>query len=495
MKARWRPWRSFRARMALLAAILSAALLVGFGMYALEVITRISQQRMDADLLEAGRRFLIGPGGERFWGDAERDLNNRFGEGRVVVWVLGRGGHEVYRSENWPGEVDTSRFPRPEDVPPPPFERDRRMDGPPRGRGPGGPMHRPPEIMNTFNLRRGGERWRFVVTGVPHATLAIGADERRFRDDVRRVRAALLLALPLGLLLAAAGSLYFTQRALRPVRRLAEVTERLTAHGLGERVALEDEDTEFQRLLLVFNGMLERLERSFLQATRFSADAAHELKTPLAVLQGDLERGVQEAAPGSEEQARYSRLLEQVTRLKGITRKLLLLATADAGRLRLHLAPFDLAEVVQSIAEDAAILAPGLSIKTKIADRAQVLADGDLLRQLVQNLVMNALKYNHAQGTVELHLREFGEHVQLTVSNTGQGIPQEHRDHIFERFYRVDQARTGALGGTGLGLSLAREIARAHGGELYLDQTPPGMTAFTLELPNPRARGGSDGVS
>lgn len=483
MKAPFRPWRSFRFRMMLLASTLSAALLVGFGMYALEVITRISIQRMDADLLEAARRNLVGPGTSRFWEDVERELSLLYGEGGVTLCAKGRGGYTVYQSENWPHELDPMHFPEPEEMEPPRPDGGRR-DGPPRHGG-GGPR-RPPEALDAFRLDRGGERWRFIVTGVPHTTLIIGADEGRFRSDVRRVRTALLLALPLGILLAAAGSWYFTQRALRPVRALADLTERMTARGLNERIELRNEDIEFQRLLTVFNGMLERLERSFTQATRFSADAAHELKTPLAVLQGELERGVQESVPGSDEQGRYSRLIEQVTRLKSITRKLLLLATADAGQLQLHLMPFNLSEAVESITEDAGILAPQLTVKANIAPRVHVLADGDLLRQLVQNLVMNAMKYNRKGGHVELYLREFGEHVQLTVTNTGRGIAPEHRDHIFERFYRADKARTRAHGGAGLGLSLAREIARAHRGELYLDQTPPGLTAFTLELPNPR---------
>lgn len=482
MKTPFRPWRSFRVRMVILASTLSAALLVGFGMFAIEVITRVSMQRMDADLLDAARRNLIGPGSPQFWAGAERELNNLYGEGRVTLCVIGHDRYHVYQSENWPKELDWREFPGPEELGPPPFQPGRRDDM--QRRGPR-PPREPPKAQEIFALWRGGERWRFVVICSHHSTLVIGADEGRFRHDVHRVRTALLLALPLGILLAAAGSWYFTQRALRPVRALADLTERMTARGLHERIEMPDGDVEFQRLLQVFNDMLDRLERSFTQATRFSADAAHELKTPLAVLQGELERGVQESVPGSEEQGRYSRLNEQVTRLKSITRKLLLLATADAGQLRLNLVPFDLSEAVESIAEDAGILAPQLTIKTNIAPRIHVLADGDLLRQLVQNLVMNAMKYNHKAGQVELHLREFGEHVQLTVTNTGRGIPPEHRDHIFERFYRADASRTRAHGGAGLGLSLAREIARAHRGELFLDQSPPGLTAFTLELPNP----------
>lgn len=486
------PWRSFRLRMTLLTCFLSAGLLVGFGFYALQAVTRISLERMDSDLREAARRSIGRMHMDSQWERVQRELEAAYGAERFSFYAIDPGG--TFQSPNWPPDIDTQRFPVPSEDG---FDRRRgprgpgrgfgapptRGEGPPRGDGFPGPPG-PPEPREYFTWLREGEPWRFCVVASPHATVAIGVDEARFREDVRRVRAALLLALPLALLLALAGSWFISERALRPVRVLADLTERITAQGLHERIDLRGQDTEFQELINVFNGMLERLERGFQQATRFSADAAHELKTPLAVLQGELERGVQEAPVASDEQARYSRLLEQVTRLKGITRKLLLLSLADAGQIRLNLVPVNVTELVESIAEDAAALAPGIKVKRRIAPGLGTLADADLLRQLVQNLVTNALKYNDPDGKIELYLREHGETIQLTVSNTGPGIPPADRDRVFERFYRADKARARASGGAGLGLSLAREIARAHHGDLFLEQTPPGLTAFTLSIPN-----------
>lgn len=476
-------WRSFRMRVVLLASTLSALLLIAFGFYAIAVITRISLDRMDTDLLEQGRKHLLSPGNARFWYGVEQELAAQYGTDRVALYVLGRGEREIYRTGNWPEDIDTSTFPRPEEAAIPPMDEPEL-----RRQGPGGFFRRPlrpPDAFEYFSWNTGGPVFRYCVMGCPHTTLAIGVDEARFREDVHRMRLALLLALPLGLLLTAAGSWFITQRALRPIATLADVTERLNARGLRERIHLRDQDVEFQRLINVFNDMLERLDRSFTQATRFSADAAHELKTPLAVLQGELERGVQESPVGSEEQARYGRLLEQVTRIKGITRKLLLLATADAGALRMQVEPFALTEFLEAACDDAGIVAPHLRIKKRLAERVLVMADGDLLRQLVQNLMMNAIRYNVPNGKIEVWLREFGEVIQLTISNSGPGIPPGERDRVFERFYRTDKARSRTKGGSGLGLSLAREIARAHGGDLYLEQTPPGITAFTLELPTP----------
>ena len=148
----------------------------------------------------------------------------------------------------------------------------------------GRPPIRAPEAYEYFTYDHHGPRFRFCVVGNPHTTLALGVDEDRFREDIRRIQLALLFVLPLGLLLTASGSWYFTRRALRPIGMLADLTERINAQGLHERIRVKDGDAEFQRLITVFNGMLERLERSFTQATRFSADAAHELKTPLSLI-------------------------------------------------------------------------------------------------------------------------------------------------------------------------------------------------------------------
>jgi heavy metal sensor kinase len=305
----------------------------------------------------------------------------------------------------------------------------------------------------------------------------------RFRDEMRALRTGFLVALPAALLLIAVGGWWVSQRALRPVRRITAAAEGITARGLDQRIPHSNEDVEFNRLISVFNGMMDRLEKSFQQAVRFSADAAHELKTPLTILQGELEQALQAAPPGSPQQQAYGALLEEVQRLKVIIRKLLLLSLADSGQLKPNFETLDLSAVMQAAIEDAAILAPGLRIEHTIEPGITVAADGDLLRQVVQNLVSNAIKYNRPEGTVSFVLRRAGANVLLTVSNTGAGIPPEDRGKVFERFYRGDKARNRNVDGLGLGLSLSREIARAHHGDLVLENTPGGTTVFTLILP------------
>jgi heavy metal sensor kinase len=317
----------------------------------------------------------------------------------------------------------------------------------------------------------------------PHGTFTLGLDLDSYTGDQQQIRRGILWSVAASLLFIAGGGYLVAQRALRPVQMLGATAERVTGKGLNERIPLSHEDAEFQRVINVFNDMLGRLEKNFHQATRFSADAAHELKTPLTILQGSLEEGVQQAPSGSREQQRYADLLSEVQRLKTIVRKLLLLSLADAGQLKITMAPVDLSHMIEEICEDMAVLAPKIRIEKRITPNIEVVGDADLLRQVVQNLGNNAIQHNVRKGRVRVKLSAKETCIVLKVSNTGHDIPEAHRERIFERFHRVDKSRTRAKGGAGLGLSIAREIARSHGGDLTVDPSPPGVTTFTFTLP------------
>ena len=182
-------------------------------------------------------------------------------------------------------------------------------------------------------------------------------------------------------------------------------------------------DRELGRLVEVINSMLERLERSFAQAERFSSDAAHELQTPLTVLQGELDNAIQRAVPGSDEQRQYSSLLEEVRRLKAVVHKLLLLARADAGRLNLQLEPVNLGDLLAEAIEDVEAMAPEVHVESAIASAAPVMADPDLLNQVVRNMTGNAIKHGERDGVIRFELAVEGEDVRFTLSNTGESIP------------------------------------------------------------------------
>jgi two-component system, OmpR family, heavy metal sensor histidine kinase CusS len=325
--------------------------------------------------------------------------------------------------------------------------------------------------------------WRTAIMGTDRITMMVGLNMTGFYEDANRYRRAFLSIVPIALLLLAVGGWLIAQRALKPVALITRTAEDMTARGLDQRIPMINGNSELSRLVDVINGMLDRLEKSFGQAVRFSADAAHELQTPLTILQGELDGAIQHASAGSEEQQRYSGLLEEVQRLKAIVQKLLILARADAGRLNLHREATDLSAMIESAAEDAEAMTPHLQIEKQITSGVFVQADPDLMGQAVLNLTSNAIKYNLENGLIRFQLSVHDNKALLTISNTGAPIPAEDGERIFDRFYRVDPSRSKTVSGSGLGLSLAREIVHAHGGDLRLDPDSGSVVSFTMSLP------------
>jgi heavy metal sensor kinase len=335
-----------------------------------------------------------------------------------------------------------------------------------------------------LTVAAGTGSWRVLVTGNPYTRLVLAANLDEANEDLLRLRQRFLAVLPLILLVVGLAAWWLATRALGPVTALTRAAEGITAQGLSQRISAPAHDREFERLVTVFNGMLDRLEQSFHQARRFSADASHELKTPLALLQAELEQALHAAPSGSPQQQLCSSLLEEIHRLKAILEKLLLLSLADSGRLSLERADVDLAAVIRDVLEDGAALAPTLRIEPEIPEHLDVPADRVLVEQALHNLVGNAVKYNRAGGVVRVALARRGDVAELRVGNTGPGLGDTERQRLFERFYRGDPARTrGRAGGTGLGLSLSREILRAHGGDLVLGRTEADFTEFVATLP------------
>lgn len=488
---------SFRFKIALLSTVLSGAVLLAFGIFFLTVIHRVGLARIDREILALGESQLK----MRPEGDAgtvlERSLGFIYGPDsgqRFILWTRDRSGETVYRSPNWPTGLDESRLPPPQvrhpppdlgrrpprpelppDGPPPPF------GPPPRGERPPGP---PPPIRTAFaTVSEGGTTWRVVRLIHPRNEVMLGQDLAVLAAENARYRNAFLLAAPLALLLLALAGSWVAARALRPIEAVTATARNITARGLGERVPPMRADREIAQLIDVINGMLGRLERSFQQAARFSADAAHELKTPLTILQGQLEQSLQEAPDGSPSQHTLSDLLGEVQRLRSIVRKLLLLAQADAGRLGVAMETIDWSERVRELVADTRELAPQIPVSADIAPNIKVKGDEDLLVQLLRNLAGNAVKFNQgAPGAIAIELKEERGRAVFRIANTGPTLSEEEKGRIFERFYRGDPSRNRRIDGVGLGLSLAREIAHAHGGELHVDTPRAGWVRFTLVL-------------
>ena len=344
---------------------------------------------------------------------------------------------------------------------------------------------RPPRIPPPIRLatrRTSRETWRVGAVSFPHSRVAIIVSLKAIDREMVAISNVFLISLPVLLVLIAGGAWWMSGTALRPIRRLTTAIRQVTVNGLEQRVSLGATDVEFVELIQVFNQMLERLERNFKQASRFSGDAAHELKTPLTILQGELELTLQQAESGSQVQQNLSSLLDEVHRLSAIVRKLLLLSLADAGQMSLHLVEVNLSGLLIEMTEDIELLAPHLDVQTEIATGLVVRGDRDLLVQVLQNLIGNAIKYNLPNGWILIQAHRQRTTVSVTITNCSKDIPANERERIFDRFHRGAPNQTSKVEGTGLGLSLALEIARAHGGELALESTPSGQTAFTLTL-------------
>ncbi len=524
--------RSFTVRLALVSTALSGAVLVLFAIWGLTLVRQSTLARVDDELREFARRHLAQPAREpRPWDRIEANFAEASAtRGAVILLVIGDEGRPMYRSANWPAALAAGEFPqpserhetrpprrgsreqwnpgpppgdmhRPDDRPPHDPRHDPRFDpGPPPpgetpspGRDPNrppSPPYReppppPPEIgQPKFQTRtEDGVTWRILAMGSPFMTIAVGRDLDPLASQMRGLYLRFGASAAGALALMAIAGWVVARRALRPVAMLTKTARSVTAKALHERIAISNADTEFARLIEVFNGMLDRLEKGFAQATRFSADAAHELNTPLTILQGEIERGIHRAADDSEDQRRYGKLLEEVQRLRSIVRKLLLLSLADSGQLKLNREPVNVTAMIQSAVEDARILSPDLRIDLEPGDPVIVPADPALLQQVVQNLLTNACKYNVPGGKMKCRLRTNDGAFEFSIVNTGPSIPPPDQPRIFDRFYRVDMARSRAEGGIGLGLSLSREIARAHGGELALVKSDERGTEFQLTLP------------
>jgi len=286
------------------------------------------------------------------------------------------------------------------------------------------------------------------------------------------------LMLSVGLALIAS---YITELVLdKSITALDKELISLESGTLDKRLTAEFVDEEFEALTIIVNSFLQKFQSDHQEATIFTGNAAHELKTPLTILQGKIDEAIRHEEPGSDRQARLHELLEEVSRLKTITERLLLLSRADSGELDLYLKEVDLSEILKNLAEDAQVLAPKMKIDVSVPEHIKVDADRALLLQVLHNLLSNAIKYNHSMGFVRVSLAPRKDELHLRFTNSGEPIPEEYHDRIFDRFYRVKKKRKE---GAGLGLSLARDIARAHRGELILESSDERGTVFLLVLP------------
>jgi signal transduction histidine kinase len=299
----------------------------------------------------------------------------------------------------------------------------------------------------------------------------------------RDILFGMLGAIPTVLIVIAIGGRWVAKKALAPVEAITHAASRVSVHNLDQRLPVPPTADEIAELITVFNATLDRLQRSFEQSVRFSAEASHHLKTPISVLRAGIEEILTDPETPAKQQARAGALLHQIHQLTSIAENLLLLARADAGRLELHRERFDLSEVLRGMCEDASAMADaeGLEVETKLPPELPVAADRRAISLIVQNLLENAIKYNQPDGRISIYAHAVDGEAEVTVGNNGEPIPPERAPHIFERFYR---GRADArIPGQGLGLAVAGELAKAHGGRLELVRSDREWTEFRFALP------------
>ena len=325
-----------------------------------------------------------------------------------------------------------------------------------------------------FTARDGG---RFLIE--------VGAPYGQVENVLHGLLLTLALGLPLTVVLAISGGYLLMRRALSPVDAITRSAEQITLRNLSRRLPVANTGDELERLSLSLNRMIARLEESIQHIRRFTADASHELRTPLTVLRGELEAMAARKQHDADLGETVGSALEETERLTKIVESLLTISRLDAGEAQMERAKFDLAELTASTTEHMRLLAEDRNIGLECQTKEPVEIEGDRarLRQVVVNRLDNAIKYTPEGGLVQLKVGAASGHAVLEVADNGTGIPAEALPHLFERFYRVDKARSRQMGGAGLGLAIVKAIVTAHGGEIKVESTDGRGSHFRVELP------------
>jgi two-component system, OmpR family, heavy metal sensor histidine kinase CusS len=343
--------------------------------------------------------------------------------------------------------------------------------------------------IRTFHTRKiGGRSIRMGEFTQDGLTLRVGADLKEINQIGRDIFNGMLVAVPTVLIVVGIGSTWVARKAVAPVEEIRKAAAQITAQRLDQRLPVPPTHDEIAGLIEVLNAAFERLQRSFEQSARFSADASHHLKTPIAVLRAGVEEILSES-DNPRIQATAEGLLYRIHQLNSVADTLLLLARADAGRLELHREQFDLSELLEGVLDDARALSEplALEVESDLPTHLPLKADRVFVGMIAQNLLENAIKYNQQGGRVRVVARAVNGSVEFSVSNTGAGIPKERIPHLFERFYRARGDERVA--GSGLGLSTARELARAQGGDISLRRADTAWTELNVSLPQAAHRG------
>ena len=315
----------------------------------------------------------------------------------------------------------------------------------------------------------------------------VGTSLEAVKETLSNLRIFLLTAVPSVLVFATLFARFLARRALKPISKIIK-TARDIGQGqeLSQRIPVFKVQDELGQLALTFNEMMDRLENSFAQMRQFSSDASHELRTPLTVLQGQNELVLSKLRDPKEYQEVIISNLEEIKYMSKVLEDLFVLSRSDENQVLLNYKRMDLRDLVEEVCRHAEILAEEKDISIVIAFLEQVKINGDevRLRQMVWNILHNGIKYTQPGGKLKVSLLEESGFALLSIQDTGIGIPEKDLPFIFDRFYRVDKARSKDEGGSGLGLSICRHIAEAHKGKIKVESKPGLGTRFKIHIPS-----------
>jgi heavy metal sensor kinase len=316
----------------------------------------------------------------------------------------------------------------------------------------------------------------------------LGTHLRFVRKNLSHFRSNILIALPIILILGALGGWILARRSLSPIGYIVSKAQNITSENLSQRLTQRGTGDEMDDLIQTINGMIARLESSFERMAEFTADASHELKTPICAMRGEAEVLVSKRRPAEEYQEGLIHFIEQFEHLNRLINDLILLSKSDSSQMELKMAPLRLDLLLEDLCNLFQVLAEQKNVAFTIDSLHEAVVIGDKIRlqQLFTNLIDNAIKYT-SEGSIQVTLEKNQEVALVIIKDTGIGIPREEQNNIFKRFYRVDKSRSRETGGVGLGLSIAEWIASIHRGRIEVDSELNKGSTFTVYLPIQKA--------
>ncbi len=325
---------------------------------------------------------------------------------------------------------------------------------------------------------------RIMAEGKIKAYLQVVKNMEKDYAFIRLLFILMAIADFLGIIISLFVGYVISRKMLKPIDKITKTAKEISISDLNGRIDVGDADDELARLAITFNEMIQRLKISFEKQNQFVSDASHELRTPISVIQGYI--GLIDRWGKNDKnvlQESIQAIKNETVSMTELVEKLLFLARGDTGGMKLNKEKFKLYELTQEVIKESGLIAPDHNLNYKIDDMLELYADKRLIKQMLRALIDNSIKFTPKGGEISVHAEAMPNQVKITVSDTGIGIPKEELNSIFDRFYRVDKARTKELGGSGLGLSIVKWIVDSHDGNIRAESFPDRGTSMIITLP------------